>query len=256
MAVVAQLLTFALLLEQAAATKPSFEVAAIKRNVSVETNGFLGLLPGGYFRATNFDVFDLIAFAFRTKPRNLFRSQIIGAPDWTNSERYDINAKMNKALYDATEGDTLRAPKVVRSLLEERFKMQARVEQREMPVYALVVARDGSLGPQMRVSTADCEHDRAKCAVRSFAGRHFSSGGVTLETLAGMLSGPSGRLVVDRTGLKGNYAIDLEWTEEDNAPDKPSIFAAVQEQLGLKLESIREPVDVVVIDHIERPVEE
>jgi uncharacterized protein (TIGR03435 family) len=83
----------------------------------------------------------------------------------------------------------------------------------------------------------------------------FKGGSVTAETLATMLSNPAGRIVFDHTGLTGKYDVDLEWAEEAGS-DKPSIFAAVQEQLGLKLESTREPVDVVVIDHIERPTED
>jgi len=258
MAVVAQLLTFALLLAQAAAATPSFEVAAIKRSANLDGGGSLGLLPGGRFRAINWDVRALIGVAYRTRPpRTLDKSQIIGVPEPMTAERYDINAKVGPELavtIDAPNRDPDLMPKLVRSLLADRFKLTMHYEKRDVPVYALVSVKPGTSGPRLQASDVDCQKDRSKCFLRQnpgiFTGRH-----VTIETLAIMLGRPSGRMVFDRTGLTGSFDIDLEWAEEPGS-DKPSIFAAVQEQLGLKLESARESVDVVVIDHIERPVED
>ena len=239
--------------------KPSFEVAAIKRSDKLDAGGTLGLLPGGRFRAINWDARALISVAYRTRPpRSLDKTQIIGLPDWASSERYDINAKINAeraATMDRPGRDPALMPKLVQSLLEDRFKLKMHYETRELPVYTLVVARkDGVLGPRMLPSAVDCEKNRSKCMIRGGTGL-FKGGSVTAETVANMLSNPAGRLVFDRTGLTAKYDVDLEWAEEAGS-DKPSIFAAVQEQLGLKLESTREPVDVVVIDHIERPTEE
>jgi uncharacterized protein (TIGR03435 family) len=144
----------------------------------------------------------------------------------------------------------------VQSLLEDRFKLMLHREVHNMPVYSLVVARKGGApGPRLRRSSTDCEKERSKCSIRTVPGR-FTAGGVTLETLAIMLSGPAGRLVFDRTGLAGVFAVDLEWSADQAPSDAPSIFAAAQEQLGLKLDFVREPVDVVVIDHVERPKED
>jgi uncharacterized protein (TIGR03435 family) len=146
-------------------------------------------------------------------------------------------------------------PKLVQSLLEDRFKLKLHRDVHNMPVYALVVGnKGGTIGPQLHPSTVDCEKDRSKCRVRGGTGV-FAGASVTMDTLATMLSGPAGRLVFDRTGLKGTFDVNLEWAE-DATSDKPSIFAAVQEQLGLKLDLVREPVDVVVIDHVERPTED
>jgi uncharacterized protein (TIGR03435 family) len=239
--------------------KPAFEVAAIKRSANLDKGGTLGLLPGGRFRAINFDARTLVSIAYRTRPpRTLTSSQIIGAPDWMSEERYDINAKIGPELaatIDAPNRDPDLMPKLVQSLLEDRFKLKMHYEQRDTPIYALVVARkDGTLGPQLRPTAIDCARDRSKCSISRAAGR-FTGGSVTPETLATMLSNTAGRLVYDRTGLTGNFDVELEWAE-DAGSDKPSIFAAVQEQLGLKLESVREPVDVVVIDHVERPAED
>jgi uncharacterized protein (TIGR03435 family) len=244
---------------QPASPKPTFEVAAIKRSASLDAGGSLGLLPGGRFRAINWDARGLVSVAYRTRPpRTLDKTQIIGAPDWMSSERYDINAKISPELaatMDRPGNDPALMPKLVQSLLEDRFRLKLHYEKRELPVYALVIARkDGTLGPKMPLSTADCQKDRSKCMIRSGTGM-FRGGSVTAETLANMLTNPAGRLVFDRTGLTGKYDVDLEWAEEAGS-DKPSIFAAVQEQLGLKLESLREPVDVVVIDHVERPTED
>jgi uncharacterized protein (TIGR03435 family) len=232
----------------------AFELASIKEDASGELNGTLQMRPGGYFRAVNFGVFNLVAFAFRTASRNLFPTQIVGLPEWVSSVRYDIDAKMNHDLFDATAGDPLRTPKAVRALLEDRFKLRTHVEQRVQPVYDLVVLKAGHLGPQIRLSTADCEKDRSKCGfIRSLGGRHFKAESITIETLAGMFEGTAGRVVVDRTGLRGYFDLEIEWAEDENATDKVSIFTAVQEQLGLKLESTKAPVDVLVIDRLERP---
>jgi uncharacterized protein (TIGR03435 family) len=239
--------------------RPAFEVASIKRSANLDAGGTLGLLPGGRFRSINFDARTLVAIAYRTRPpRTLVPSQIIGAPDWMSSERYDINAKISPELaatLDRADRDPDLMPKLVQSLLEDRFKLTLHREVHNMPVYALVVAnKDGTLGPQLHPSTVDCQKDRSKCLIRGTTGR-FTSSSVTLETLATMLSNPAGRLVFDRTGLMGAFDVNLEWAE-DAGSDKPSIFAAVKEQLGLKLDFVREPVDVVVIDHVERPTED
>jgi len=228
-----------------------FEVASVKRNVSTDPNGTLALQPGGYFRAINFPAWYLIAFAYRTTPgRNLFDPQVIGAPDWTRSERYDITGKMNHELFDANASDPFRAPRLVQSLLAERFKLRIHREQRDLPVYALT-----STGRvPLKTVDVDCVKDRSRCAVKFTPGR-LTAGAMTMETLAGMLAPQVQRMVVNHTGLAGQYDLELEWAE-DAASDKPSIFTALQEQLGLKLESVHEPVGVVVVDHIEKPTED
>jgi len=242
---------------QDAALRPTFEVVAIKRSANLDADGTLGMLPGGRFRAVNFDGRTLIAFAYRTKPpRNLAPSQIIGAPDWLSSERYDITAKISPELVERAKTDPQQTPKLVQSLLEDRFKLQLHRDVYNMPVYTLVVARqDGALGPQLRRSTVDCQKERSKCRISALPG-HITAGSITLDTLSTMLSNPAGRVAVDRTGLAGTFDVDLEWAADQTQSDKPSIFSAVQEQLGLKLNFVREPVDVVVIDHVERPTED
>jgi len=241
---------------QGAEPRPTFEVAAIKRSANLDAGGTLAMQPGGRFRTINVDARNLIAFAYRTGPRSLVPSQIIGAPDWMATERYDITAKIGAALIERATTDPLQTPKLVQSLLEDRFKLRLHREVQNMPVYTLVVTRkNGTFGPRLRRSTVDCAKDRSKCRLQSAPG-HLTGGSVTMETLSIMLSGPAGRMVLDRTGLTGAFDVELEWSGDQTDADKPSVFAAVQEQLGLKLEFVREPVDTVVIDHVERPTED
>jgi uncharacterized protein (TIGR03435 family) len=107
----------------------------------------------------------------------------------------------------------------------------------------------------MTRSSLDCAKESRKCGYNGLAG-HLTGGWITTAMLSTMLASATERVVVDRTGLDGRFDVDLEWSPDQTATEKPSIFSAVQEQLGLKLEPDRGPVDVVVIDHVERPTEE
>jgi uncharacterized protein (TIGR03435 family) len=251
-----------------AGPKPSFEVATIKRNVSVDASGRGGLLPSGVFRMVNVPVSMMIMIAYRQGPQ-LYPSQIIGGPDWLK-ESYDITAKVGSELQGKSQAELLRAqPLLVQSLLEDRFKLKVHRETRDLQRYALVLAKkDGTLGPQLRRSRLDCNVDFTQCSVRASQGQ-FASGGTQLIALVNFLaSAVVQTVVVDRTGLDGRFEMNLEWTPDRTllpltgdtpAPpslDKPSIFVALQEQLGLKLEPERGPVAVVVIDHVERPTED
>jgi uncharacterized protein (TIGR03435 family) len=181
---------------------------------------------------------------------------------------------------------------MLQTLLAERFKLAVHNDRREMPIYALVLARrDGKLGPQLRASATDCAAlmaatrarggpptpcapgERPPCGLRMFPG-NFSGGSATITQLTNALARFVSRTVVDRTGLTGNYDVDLQWTPDQMPqglrgdappgapplptidPNGPSIFTAVQEQLGLKLESTKGPVDVLVIDRAERPTDD
>jgi uncharacterized protein (TIGR03435 family) len=187
----------------------------------------------------HFDARNLIAFAYRTNGRNLFRSQIIGAPDWMATERYDITPKVSPDLVARAAADPYQTPKLVQSLLEDRFRLKLHREVRELPVYALVLVRnERALGPQIHASDIDCDRERARCRIQSIPGR-FTANGVTMPTLTAMLSTTAESLVIDRTGMVGSFAIDLDWSPNQAASDKPSIFTAVQEQLGLRLDSVR-----------------
>ncbi len=248
-----QLLALALvaLLGQAA-PRPSFEVATIKRNVSGE-GGSAGMEPGGRFRVVNADLRFLIQTMYRVPngPR-LFPSQIIGLPAWASTEKYDMTGKIAAQYAGLPTPDQFRlmAP-MVQSLLEDRFKLKLHRDTQALPVYALVVSKPNVL----KRSTADCRKNFDACRIQATPG-HYSAVGLTLNNFLIFLSGNVDRVVIDKTGLQGSFDVELDYSTDAATSDKPSIFTALQEQLGLKLEFERDPVDVVVIDHVERPTED
>jgi uncharacterized protein (TIGR03435 family) len=259
----------------------SFEVASIKRNEGADNRVALMTQPGGRVTATNVPLSMLIRFSYQLQD-----FQIVGGPDWIDSHRFDIVAKAEGDIPLAGPGTMGPVQLMMRSLLAERFKLGAHMEKRDMPIYALVTARgDGRLGPQLTRSTVDCKAimaargrqgpppppppgERMQCGFRIGPGR-MTGGGFPLSQLATSLAGFVQRIVVDKTGLEGDYDIDLTYTPDQatmgslkiaGAPNPPpgdtggpSLFTALQEQLGLKLESTRGQVDVLVIDHVEGP---
>jgi uncharacterized protein (TIGR03435 family) len=244
--------------------RPTFDVASVKPTADFNAERGGGFGSGGRFVMTNVDVRTLVRIAYRSGPV-LFPSQIIGGPSWTGSQRYDVTARAGSELATLPADQLARLqPLLLQSLLEDRFKLKAHRETRNLPRYALILARkDGTLGPQLRRSSSDCGVDVSACATTARPGL-YSSGGTPISSLSNYLaSAVVQQVVVDRTGLTGRFAIHLEWAPDlsgtgrgDTAiqsVDTTSIFTALQEQLGLKLESERGPVDVVVIDHVERP---
>lgn len=194
---------------------------------------------------------------------------MLGGPGWVVTDRYDLDATMKE---NATV-DESRA--MVRWLLRERFKLTAHIEQRELPVYFLMQLRAGApFGPGLERAAFDCSNPavrkedvaavlaarpaRMVCGFTVDAGT-LDGGSTSMDTLAQILTPQTSRPVIDRTGLTGTYNVALKWTPAlgTDAPvaDAVSVFTAVQEQLGLKLESGTTPLDVVVIDRIERPSE-
>jgi uncharacterized protein (TIGR03435 family) len=262
---------------------PAFEVASVKPNRSDNSTASMGFQPGGRFAAENMWLNNLIAVAFGTSGHPLRNSQIVGGPSWLGSDRFDIAAKVGGDLPADVQSLTKQMPAILRALLEDRFKLKTHMETREQLIYALVKARtDGRLGPGLLTSAIDCvalERQRAEnpatgapvppgsspCTWKIGSGR-FSATGDPISDLASMLSSAVAGVVVDQTGLAGTYDIQLRWMpsgrltaavpDATSVPDAPDIFTAVQEQLGLKLDSTKGPVDVLVIDHVERPTED
>ncbi len=244
--------------------KPQFEVATVRPNKSGEAGASLGPRPGGRLNGTNQTARNLIRNAFNAQPY-----QLIGGPDWMDSDRFDIVAKAADADLDVKGMLTLPQFMLrLQSLLEDRFRMVTHWETRELPVYALVLATDGKLGPRLQVHAGECDRARGdgppapgaaavNCGTRTNVtptGGKVTGRGIRMETFARNLAGATGRYVVDKTGLSGSYDLDLEFTP-DQSPDTtgPSLFTAMQEQLGLKLDSQRSPIEVLVIDRLERP---
>jgi uncharacterized protein (TIGR03435 family) len=235
---------------------PTFEVASIKPTETLNAGGTMGFQPGGRFRAVNIPVSGMIAGAYRTEGF-LFSWQIVGGPDWLSTQRYDVTAKVTSDLEAKTPVELFpKMPQFLQSLLEDRFKLRTHRETRQLPTFALVLARkDGMLGPKLQRSTLECfsgGKPNPDCKMQFLTG-HFVASSVALRAVADLLSNNLERIVVDRTGLTGTFDIDLEWSPDQATSDQPSLVGALQEQLGLKLESTKGPVDVLVIDHVERP---
>jgi len=257
----------------------TFEVASVKANRSGDTNGNLQLQPGGRVNASNMPVRPIITFAYQ-----LAQYQLIGGPGWLNTDRYDLVAKMDQDVSPATiiPGASTPSPMQValRNLLEERFKLKVHRETRDMDIYALVMARPGGApGPGLKPTTQDCAAAAAAarrggppptgkpgepfCGIQGGPGR-LRFGGLPATSLAAAFSGAAGRMVVDRTGLTGSWDFELTYAMEGRGgadappvdPNAPSFFTAIQEQLGLKLEPTKGPVDVLVIDSIDKPGED
>jgi len=284
---------------QGTMTLPQFEVASIKPNRSAMPKVSIQTQPGGRFIATNVTVRFLVQYAYGLQP-----SQMTGGPEWLNNDRFDIVANGGRDTANAFEAEKLGAPSqtqlMVRALLGERFKLGIHTETREQPIFALVLAnKNGRLGPDLKASTMDClaptpskyaEKDKGSvpaklversakpsgdptpCGIRVGRGPGtMVVGGASLTQVASSLTPWVGRLVVDRTGLKGNFDLTLTWTPDrlpqgfdkkivagglrPADPDGPSIFTALQEQLGLRLDSQKSPVEILVIDRAEHPVE-
>jgi len=248
-------------------TPRSFEVASVKPNKSGDVRVSGGFQQGGRYRVTNYTLRALIAAAY-VRPQVNPDFLISGGPKWIDSDHFDVEAKATEDLPAATGAETAASPRrvMLQSLLAERFKLKVHVEASERPIYALVVATpDRKMGSQLHPSTADCAGTPAACAPRIGPGI-VSGASFTLPQLVNLLPRFVNRVVVDRTGLVGPFAIDLRWTPapgewmapplpgvSDPPADGPSLFTALQEQLGLRLESQRGPVDVLVVDSAERP---
>ena len=261
----------------AAQDTPRFEVASIKINTSGDTAKAMGPEPGGRFGARNVPLRDLLAIAYGIPP-TFAGVRVGGGPSWIDAARFDVQAKAEGELPPAQIA--LR----VRALLADRMGVTAHWERRDLPVYVLELAkRDRSFGPSLRRSIIDCNALRETarrraagvapprgggvCTGRSIPGS-ITGSALTIDTLANSLARFAGRIVQNDTGLSGSYDFELHWTPAPEQipplppgvpppqfdPNGPSLFTAIQEQLGLKLDARRGPVDVLVVDSAVRPM--
>jgi uncharacterized protein (TIGR03435 family) len=252
---------------QAQAQKPAFEVASIKSNTREQGPGSLGVF-GGRLIATAVTLRPILQLAYRPATGRLLDYQFIGAPDWIDKDRYDIDAK--------PEGDARPIPRerlqlLVQSLLEDRFRLKAHRETRELPVYYLFVSKDH---PKIQLSTDQTPPkpveapDSGPLPRGTYTSREDASGvtitarAIPISTFVSLLQNRIDRVILDKTNLNGLFDIDLKCSRElrpDGAasPDMaaPSLSTAIQEQLGLKLESSKGPVEILVIDSVGKPSE-
>jgi uncharacterized protein (TIGR03435 family) len=258
---------------------PSFEAASIKLNRDGGSTSGMRRFPGGRLEATNIPLESLISFVYQLQP-----FELQGGPSWLKSDRWDVLAKMDGDPPPVPLGQPDGLMLAARTLLADRFKLVLRRETREVDAYQLSMARpDGRPGAGMRPSTFDCmglakardeaakggppaadpnTPDRLVCGIRN-NGRRLQFGGNSMTMVTQMLTGLAQRRVVDRTGLTGNWEFDISFAPTDrNLPgipsdaDAPSLFTVIQEQLGLKLDPAKVALPVVVVDRVERPVED
>jgi uncharacterized protein (TIGR03435 family) len=270
--------------QTSASSEPRFEVVSVKRNASGGLGSMWSVQPGGRVVVSNLPLRQLIVGAF-----GIQSFQLTGEPDWLRSERYDIQAK---APDDAVvTGDAINA--MLRAMLADRFKLKVRRETRDSPIYELVFARsDRRRGEQLRQTSADCvanggrgtqpggpsanpaligPRDPVPCGVIMTGGNRVAAGGQTMAQLATMLGPRVQRIVVDKTDLSGLHDFDLQFQPDQPygrpaadgpirmylvAADVPPLMTAIQDQLGLKLQAARGPVEHLVIESIEPPSED
>lgn len=240
----------------------SFELTSVKRNVSgSESGGSNRNQPNGSFIGTNVTLRPFIARAYEVRT-----FQVTGGPPWLDFDRFDIVGR-------GAEGTpTAMRPAMLRALLADRFKLVTHTETREQPVYLLVLARpDGRLGPQLKRSPFPCGsaavagQPAPSCGVEGSVNGGIgtiNTWGTPIDNIAAALANYAvTRFVINRTGLEGGFdVVGLRFAAEGFGPaaanrpdDVPSIFTAVEEQLGLKLEPARGPVPFVVIDSVQPP---
>jgi len=263
-----------------ATPSPSFEVASIKPNRSGDMFIRIMFQPGRY-TANGVTTKHLITMAYNVKD-----FQVSGGPSWINSERYDIEAKEPDSIAEELpklppDQREEQSRLMLQSLLADRFKLKLSHTTKELPVYALVIAKNG---PKLQEAKPGDNYPngikgpdgRAHPGVMRMGPGELTGQGIAIKFLVRLLSQQVGRDVLDQTGLKGNYDLTLKWTpgpgegmmlrgpeganpgpESPPPPDSsgPSLFTAIQEQLGLKLESTKGPVEVLVVDHVEKPSE-
>jgi uncharacterized protein (TIGR03435 family) len=216
--------------------QPAFEVASVKPNKSGDSAPWRFVGSRGGITATNVTLPFLIMNAYGVR-----ENQISGGPSWLSSERYDVVAK------DQSDNPSpARHRQMLQTLLADRFQLRLSRETKDLPVYALVVGKGGH-----KFHEADGGSDGKNTTGRG----RITARKVSMEWLSERLGGQLERTVVDRTGLQGNFAFELEWAPDPDDLSGPSVFIALQEQLGLKLEPQKGSVEILVIEHVEKPSE-
>ncbi len=232
--------------------QPEFEVASVRANTSGLPTGSLSGSDSSRFAARNITLNLLIQLAW-----NVREYQILGGPSWLGSDRFDIAAKPE------TPVDREQMMLLLQKLLQDRFKLAIRRETREMPAYVLVPAKNG-----LRLRAGECvtgDSASAECrGLRIFV--NGLDGQASMPLFINVISDLVGRLVIDETKFAGPFDVHLRWTPDGSTPGDhsgdslllpdraaPSFFTAMEEQLGIRMESRRAPVETMIIEHAEKP---
>jgi uncharacterized protein (TIGR03435 family) len=245
------LFSLATVLAQAPTLGPAFEVASIKRNIS-GSRPWLVPPVGGRFTATNVTLRLLIGVGWPQK--------VSGGAPWVSTDGYDVSAVASEPNLSRDDFSLM-----MQNLLKDRFGLRVHTEAHEARVYVLLPAKNGLKLPNAKLEP--CFHGlkprdadpQAGCAGMGVAPESISNEKVSMEWFASVLAGVLGRPVLDRTGFAGSFKVDLEFApvtpRSDTDNTKPSIFTALEEQLGLRLQSQKGSEEVLVIDHVDRPSE-
>ena len=255
----------------AGARAQEFEVASIRPAGPDESRVFIGPGPGGGISVTNMTLKQMIQSAWHIMP-----VQISGGPAWIDSARYNVVAKSEK------KPEPEESMRMLQALLKDRFHLLIHSETKKMPVYALVLLRkDGKLGekltepkeggctvPEPNQPPPLLRSGKLGCGGAIMSQRSMNGVSVPMAELARSLSLIVGRMVIDQTGLTAKYDYTVEFTPDESVAfpgpppvaaqadsSKPTLFTALQEQLGLRLESQKGPVEVLVVDRAEKPSE-
>lgn len=277
MPVVIGILNAAAVRAQSDAAAPlAFEVASVRLNKSPDFRGGFDFLPGGRFKATNLTLDWVIAVAYNVPP---WSTRLSGGPDWIRSERFDIEATAVPGAISQSLSVKAREAKMklmLQTLLADRFKLILRRESKELPIYTVVVAKNGLKLQRAKVEEKDCPEgstSELRChVINGGMGRGMHGKAVEISDIVSFVENWSDRPVIDKTGIQGLFEVESDgWapmrprvrppgeepTAEDNAmadPTRPTLFM-IFERLGLKMEAQKAPVDVFVIDQVEKPSE-
>jgi uncharacterized protein (TIGR03435 family) len=258
--------------------KPSFEVATIKPSDPGQRGSQIGNQPGGRLVIRGVPVLGMMTFAYRVRD-----FQVTGGPGWMSTDRWDIEARAEEGsvpppVYPLDPNKPNPMALRLQSLLEDRFQLKLHRETKELPIYELTVAKGG---PKIKLNDDQSPFQMPergapppplqpgtmpRFSMRTGRGS-MEAVAMEIRDVAQMFSNLLGRTVVDKTGLKGLYDVKMTWTPDQALqgppgadappidPSGPSIFTAIQEQLGLKLDSAKGPVEVIVVDSVQRPSE-
>ena len=229
-----------------------YDVAAIKINNTGSGSTHIDI-SGGILQMTNVPLGGMLENAF-----DIHGDQILGLPHWAQVDRYDIAAKVvDMDPHEHISGDQQRV--MLQHLLDRRFRLQAHIEKRTLPLLDLVVAKGGIKFDEWK---KPAEGEKSNKGSMNSINYELTAIGVPMDRLTRFIATQTRTPVADKTGLKGIYSFHLKWQREEEGPASglhdqalPTIYAALPEQLGLKLESGKGPVDVLVVDHIEQPSE-